>query len=452
MDSDFEPRYARPAKPLEGVMARVTDPLEAFLKAETASGLLLLAATILALVLANSALEPLYRNVLHLHVTFALGPLALDMSLHHFINDGLMALFFFVVGLELKREFLAGQLARPSQAILPVAAAVGGMVVPALLYLLFAGKGVEARGWGIPMATDIAFAIGALVLLGSRAPRALMGFLLALAIVDDLGAVLVIALFYSSGLNLGALGAAGGFLALLWVLNLGGVRRPLPYFLIGGGLWLAMLPSGIHATLAGILTAFAVPATSRLDTRDFTSRLKQLAGGFEKEERPGEDLLHTPAQYALIHALEKNIHAVEPPLMRLEHILHPWVALVIIPLFALANAGIPIDVPRLAETLTHPVTSAVMAGLVIGKPLGIVSAVGLLLWLRIGRLPPGMGFSHLIGVGFLAGIGFTMSIFIAELAFAAQPALLTLAKTGILAASLLSGILGYLWLRFASGP
>ncbi len=451
-DTEPVPRYPSPSKPLEGALARLTYPLEAFLRAETASGILLMAATLVALALANSALAPFYRDVLHLHVTFALGPLALDMTLHHFINDGLMALFFFVVGLEIKREFLAGHLAKPSQAVLPVAAAAGGMIAPALLYLALAGEGTAARGWGIPMATDIAFAIGVLVLLGGRVPRALMGFLLALAIVDDLGAVLVIALFYSGDLNLEALETAGGIMALLVLLNLSGVRRPLPYFLAGGGLWLAILASGIHATLAGVLTALAVPATAKLDTRDFTARLKRLAEGFEKEEKPGKDLLHTPGQYALLHALERNVHAVEPPLMRLEHILHPWVAFLVIPLFALANAGIPLDPSSLGAALAQPVSLGVMAGLVLGKPLGVVLAVGLLLGLRLGKLPDGMAFHHVIGVGLLAGIGFTMAIFIAELAFYSQPALLTAAKTGILAASLLSGILGFAWLRLLSRP
>ena len=296
------------------------------------------------------------------------------------------------------------------------------------------------------MATDIAFAIGALVLLADRIPKALITFLVALAIVDDLGAVVVIALFYTDQLVWEALGTAAGILVVLGVFNLAGIRHPLPYFLLGTLLWLALLKSGVHATLAGVLTAFTIPARPKYDPGRFSKYVKELMARFDANYRPGESILTNDSLRAVVRTLENGVQKVETPLQRLEHGLHMPVAFLVVPLFAFINAGIPLTLTGLGDTLTHPVTAGVIAGLVLGKFLGIVGASWLALKCGIGRLPADTRFSQIAGVGLLAGIGFTMAIFIAELAFAGQTEYLLMAKTGVLIASLLSGIGGVIWL------
>ncbi len=433
-------------RPLERVFARVLTPFEEFIHQETASGALLMIAAVLALIMANSGLYHAYQHVLHTHVVVGYGDWVIDKTLHHWINDGLMALFFLVVGLEIKREVLVGELADLRQATLPIVAAVGGMVVPASIYALVAG-GVAPAGWGIPMATDIAFAVGVMVLLGSRVPKSLLTFLVALAIVDDLGAVAVIALFYTESLNLAALGAGALILALLVMLNLAGVRKPVGYVLLGVLLWLALLKSGVHATLAGVLTAFTIPATSKLDAGLFTEKVRDLADRMDHAHEPGVNIMRNAYQHSMLQTLANGVQLVETPLQRMEHGLHLPVAFLVIPVFALANAGVPVELDGLGTTLGHPVVMGVILGLVVGKLVGVAGFSWMALKLGIGELPAGTRFGHLIGVGLLAGIGFTMSIFITELAFSDQPETLLLAKTGILAASLIAGTAGYLWLR-----
>jgi NhaA family Na+:H+ antiporter len=433
--------------PLERTFERIATPFEEFIHRQSTSGLLLVATTLLALALANSAAAHAYEGVLHTHLTITLGPWTLDHSIHHWINDGLMALFFFVVGLEIKREVLVGELASLRRAALPIIAAIGGMVVPALLYLAVNPGGPAASGWAIPMATDIAFAVGILVLLGSRIPRALITFLVALAIVDDLGAVAVIALFYTEDIVLGALGFAALWLAVLVAFNLLGVRRPLPYFLVGGLLWLAMLESGVHATLAGILTAWTIPARPKFDPTTFSRHVRELMDRFDRRVKPGRTLITNPDQHALVQTLENGVHQVEAPLQRLEHNLHMPVALGIIPVFALANAGIPLDPGSLGRVLSQPVTVGIILGLVVGKTVGIAGSALLAARLGIGQLPAGVRPSQLVGVGLIAGIGFTMSIFITDLAFR-DAQTIVLAKTGILAASLVAGVAGLGWLAW----
>ncbi len=437
--------------PWEKSFDRILTPFEEFIHRQTTSGLLLMATAILALVLANSALSQLYLHLLHTPVGISIGEWRLEKTLHHWVNDGLMALFFFVVGLELKREMLVGELAVPRQAALPIVAAVGGMVAPVLIYLAFNPEGEAARGWGIPMATDIAFAIGALVLLADRVPKALVTFLVALAIVDDLGAVLVIALFYTDQIVMQALAAAAVVLAILVVINRVGIRQPLPYFLLGGLLWLALLKSGVHATLAGVLTAFTIPASPKYDPARFSSHVKELMARFDASHEPGKSIMTNDALRAVVQTLENGVHKVETPLQRLEHGLHMPVAFLVIPVFAFFNAGIPISLAGLGDTLTHPVTLGVMLGLVLGKFLGIAGACWLALKLGVGQLPAETRFSQIAGVALLAGIGFTMAIFIAELGFAGQDAYLLMAKTGILLASLVAGVSGFVWLRAVSG-
>ncbi len=437
--------------PWERAFDRLISPFEQFIRHESTSGLLLMAATVAAIALANSPLGPAYHHWLETPVGFSFGEWRLEKSLHHWINDGLMALFFFVVGLEIKREILVGELSDLRAAALPSIAAVGGMVVPALLYLSLVDNPEWRDGWGIPMATDIAFAVGVMVLLGSRVPKALITFLVALAIVDDLGAVVVIALFYTEELNVTALWWAAGLTALLAVQNRVGVRRPLPYFLVGGLLWLALLKSGVHATLAGVITALAIPAFPKYDPARFVTHVRELMDLFEANTHPGESILKNHHQYSILQTLENGVHLVETPLQRLEHALHGPVAYLIVPIFAFANAGIPLDLETLGETLTHPLTLGVGTALVLGKLIGIAGLSWLAIRFGIGQLPAGARPIHLVGVGLLGGIGFTMSIFIGELAFSDAPEALVLAKTGILFASLTAGILGLLWLRFLCG-
>ncbi|HKJ71668.1 MAG TPA: Na+/H+ antiporter NhaA [Gammaproteobacteria bacterium] len=435
--------------PLERTFERIATPFEEFIHRQSTSGLLLVATTILALALANTAVAHAYEGLLHTHLSIALGPWTLDHSIHHWINDGLMALFFFLVGLEIKREVLVGELASLRRATLPILAAIGGMVVPALIYLGINPEGAAAHGWAIPMATDIAFAVGILVLLGHRIPHGLITFLVALAIVDDLGAVLVIALFYTEDIVLGALGFAGLSLAVLVGLNLVGVRRPLPYFIVGGLLWLAMLESGVHATLAGILTAWTIPARAKFDPTTFSSQVRDLMDRFDARVQPGRGLMRNPDQHALVQTLENGVHMVETPLQRLEHNLQLPVALGIIPIFALANAGIPLHPESLGDVLSQPVPLGIILGLVGGKTLGIAGTTLLADRLGIGQLPTGVRPGHVVGLGLIAGIGFTMSIFISDLAFS-DPETVVLAKTGILAASLVAGVGGLVWLGLVS--
>jgi Na+:H+ antiporter, NhaA family len=432
--------------PWERSFARVLTPFEVFIHRQTTSGLLLMGTAIIALLLANSFLAEAYQHFIHTPVSLHIGSWGIDMSLHHWVNDGLMALFFFVVGMELKREILVGELADLRQAALPIIAAIGGMVVPALIYFAFNPEGDAARGWGIPMATDIAFAVGALVLLASRVPKALITFLVALAIADDLGAVLVIAIFYTQQLALEWLGLAALVVLSLFALNFAGVRRILPYFIFAVVLWYALLQSGVHATLAGVLGAFTVPARSKYDPSLFGERMSELRRRFDNNLLKGKNIMTNEKLYNVSQSMRESARGVQTPLQQLEDIWHLPVAFLVIPVFAIFNAGIPLQFGALTETLTHPVMLGVALGLLLGKFIGITGACWLALRLGIGQLPSGTRFSQIAAVSVLGGIGFTMSIFIAELAFAAQPEYLLMAKTGVLLASLLAGVLGFVWL------
>jgi NhaA family Na+:H+ antiporter len=435
--------------PWERVFDRIITPFEEFIHRETTSGMLLMGMAVIALLLSNSQFAEDYHHLLHTQAGISFGGWSMDKTLHHWVNDGLMALFFFVVGLELKREFLVGELADPRAAALPVIAAIGGMIVPALIFYAINPAGDAARGWGIPMATDIAFALGAIALLAGRVPKALIMFLVALAIVDDLGAVLVIALFYTDTIVLVPLLAAAALLALLVCFNLLGIRRTLPYFVVSVLLWYALLQSGVHATLAGVLGAFTIPARPKYDPARFSGCVRSLMTRFDQSLKSGHNIMTNDDMRAVVQTLENGVQQVEAPLQRLEHAWHLPVAYIIIPVFALFNAGIPLHLDDLGGTLLHPVTLGVSAGLVLGKLAGIAGSSWLALKLGIGQLPAATSFSQIIGVALLGGIGFTMSIFVAELGFAAQPELLLMAKTGILAASLVAGVCGYLWLYFA---
>ena len=433
--------------PWEKAFDRVLTPLEEFIHRQTTSGILLMVSAVIALVIANGPWAETYAHILHADFTIGSGQWALTMSVHHWINDGLMALFFLVVGLELKRELLVGELSDPRQALLPIMAAIGGMLVPALLYVLVNHEGPALKGWGVPMATDIAFALGVLALLGKRVPGSLLTLLVALAIVDDLGAVLVIALFYTAELNMTALAAVAGILFLLMALNLGGIRRILPYMLLGTLLWLALLKSGVHATLAGVFLAFTIPMKPKLDTPRFLARAHRLLDEIKEAHEKEPCIVLNDRMRSRTTALIDGAMLAQAPAQRLEHSIHLPSAYLVIPIFALANAGIPIDFSAFGEIFTHPVALGVILGLVAGKLLGIVGFIWLTVALGWSRLPTGLNFGHVTGMALLGGIGFTMSIFIAELAFVGDPEDLLMAKTGILLASLIAGIGGYTWLR-----
>jgi NhaA family Na+:H+ antiporter len=349
-----------------------------------------------------------------------------------------MAIFFLVVGLEIKREVLVGELASVRKASLPIAAAIGGALLPALLFVLIAGGDPDAiRGWGVPMATDIAFALGVLALLGSRAPVGLRIFLTALAIVDDLLAVLVIAIFYSSGLSTTALAAAGAVLIALVVANRLGVRRPLVYAVLGIGLWVAILQSGIHATIAGVLLAMTIPARTRIDRTAFVEGARPLVAELaDRHDAPSDEEHH-----ATLWDLEDLTEHAQAPMLRIEHALLPWVAFLIVPLFALANAGVAIG-GDLGGALTSPIALGIIVGLVVGKQVGITLGAWLVVRAGLASLPDGVDWRHVYGGAWLGGIGFTMSLFVADLAFG--EASLALAKIGILAASVIAGVGGYL--------
>ena len=438
--------------PFAKTFKKALTPLDDFIHQETSSGILLMICAVSAIVIANSPLFPMYDKILHTQVSIGFGNMALTYSLHHWINDGLMVLFFFVVGLEVKREVLIGELSSIRQAILPISAAIGGLIIPALCYFVFNSSGDASRGWGIPMATDIAFALGVIALLGNRVPKALVPFLLALAIVDDLGAVLIIAVFYTETIHMGALLMAGCCFGALVVINLAGVRRTLPYAIFGILMWIAMTKSGVHATLAGVLTAFTIPSTSSCDATIFAQRMTLLVRDFMNQISVQEvkyselNILRNSRKQLILSAFEDSIQKMESPLQRMENSLHVWVSFLIVPVFALANAGIPISFSELGTTLQHPVTLGVMFGLVAGKTIGVFSLSWIVVATGFGKLPEGCQLKHIAGVAILAGLGFTMSIFIGSLAFANQPELLLNAKIGIVVASIVAGTVGYVWL------
>jgi NhaA family Na+:H+ antiporter len=413
-----------------------------FFRTEAVGGLILLLFGFTALVLANSPLAEAYEHLWDTSLTVGIVDHPLSLTLHQWINDGLMAVFFLLVGLEIKRELLAGELSSWKQAALPIACAIGGMIVPAAFYWIFNMTCPGARGWGIPMATDIAFALGALALIAPRAPVGAKVFLLALAIVDDMGAVLVIALFYSSGIGWGALGGAAVMLLVLVGFNAMGVRHLWPYILGGLVLWYFVHESGIHATVAGVVLAFTIPTHTRISAIEFSRKARALLDRFERKETGDLLVLTSKGQQETLFALEHASEGVTAPILRLEHALHNFSAFVVMPLFAFANAGV-----RIGGPIEHAeIALGVMAGLIIGKPLGIAAAALVTVKSGIAKLPDDVSWPSLVGYACLAGIGFTMSLFIAMLAFD-DVAPLGAAKIGILAGSLLAGVVATVILK-----
>ena len=432
--------------PWEKVFNRIATPFEHFIHAQTTTGLVLIFTTLLALVLANSPLVDTYTHFFHMNIDFNVGDWKLSHSIHHWINDGLMAIFFFMVGLEIKREILVGELSNIKVAMLPILSAIGGMVLPALIYVAFNYDTEAVNGWGIPMATDIAFAISALVLLGKRVSPALVTFLVALAIVDDLGAVLVIAIFYTDHIHFVPLLLAGVSFLVMVSFNRFGIHTIFPYFVFGIILWFFMLESGIHATIAGVIAAMTIPSRPKLTPLDFTSHTKNLLDEYDNYPIATDYTMHEN-QKAILLNIKDRIDSVGSPSAKLEHDLHLPVSLIVIPLFALANAGISIDFSSIGSTIFSPVSLGIMLGLVVGKVLGIAGVAYLAIKLNIAKLPEKSTMKQVFGVSLLGGIGFTMSIFVADLAFLGDCDLIFQAKVGILIASLFSGLCGYIWLK-----
>lgn len=425
-------------------------PVKHFIERKTSAGLLLIFSAALAMIVANSPLADQYHNLWKQYIHIGFNEFEIRKNLLHWINDGLMSMFFFLIGLELKREIMRGQLSGFREAMLPVAAAAGGLIFPALLFLSLNAGTEAASGWGIPMATDIAFALGILYLLGSRVPFSLTVFLTAVAIVDDLGAVLVIALFYTSDISVTGLAYGGFFMLVLIAANYMGIRNTVFYGIVGiGGLWLAVLLSGVHATIAAVLAAFAIPMSRKIDTSLFLRMVKMLSFRIRKQKKE-EKQPSLSSEDEISKTMEKFTLLTEdatPPLQHLIHSLHALVSFVVLPVFAFANAGVTIDATSLGF-FGSPVLLGILLGLLVGKFLGIVLFVRLMTFFKISKLPKGTTWPHIYGLGLLSGIGFTMSFFITELAYENEEFLIQ-AKMGILTASVIAGISGYLYLKLA---
>jgi Na+:H+ antiporter, NhaA family len=429
-------------------------PLNRFMATETSGGVAILAAALVALVWANSPWSSTYDQLWSTPVNVEIGTLIHleGLDLRDWVNDALMAIFFFVVGLEIKRELVHGDLRSRRAVALPAIAAVGGMLVPAAIYLAFNPSGAAFDGWGVPMATDIAFAMGVLTLLGSRVPASAKVFLLTLAIADDVGAILVIAIFYTTDLALGWLAAAVLALVATIAMRRVDVRSLVPYVVLGTFAWFALHESGIHATLAGVALGLITPAWSFQDPQRFVEVARPLVDQVEAayREESAEHLTNTEVQIGevALHDLHRLSIETVSPLERLEHALSRWNAFVIVPVFALANAGVALGGGALGDALDDPIVLGVGLGLVVGKTVGITLAAAAAVALGIAPLPPGTTWRHVIGLGMVAGIGFTVALFVTGLAFA-DPAAADSAKIGILGASLVAGLAGYLWLRAA---
>ncbi|WP_373069928.1 Na+/H+ antiporter NhaA [Sulfurimonas sp.] len=432
--------------PWEEAFERIYTPFEHFLHSQSTSGFILIAATLIALIVANSPIADIYQHIIHTKITFEVATWYLSHSIHHWINDGLMAIFFFMVGLEIKREISVGELSIFQNAILPIVAAIGGMVFPALIYTFFNYDEASFHGWGIPMATDIAFAISILVLLGNRVSPALITFLVALAIVDDLGAVLVIAIFYTKHIIFLPLFLAFACFALLLVFNRMGIHMILPYFLVSMFMWFFMLESGVHATVAGVLAAFTIPSRPKFAPVNFTRKLRDLLDEYDSYPVATDHTTHDK-QKAILNTIKRRIHEVGSPAQRLEQALHLPVGLVVLPIFALANAGINIDFSSINYAIFSNVSLGVIFGLIFGKVIGIFGISYIVIKLKIAKLPENTTMTQIFAVSFLGGIGFTMSIFVADLAFLGLSEFIFEAKIGILIASLISGLIGYYMLK-----
>lgn len=423
---------------------QILKPVSKFIHQEFTGGIILFISVIIAILWANSPWAGSYHQLWETKFAIGIDGQRFVQPLHIWINDGLMALFFFVIGLELKREFIAGELSSIKKASLPMVAALGGMIVPALIYIIFNHNLSSSHGWGIPMATDIAFALGLLSLAGKHIPGSIKVFLSALAVADDLGAVLVIALFYTKGIAFMPLGIGGIFLAILWIGNFIGIRHTLFYLVAGVIIWYCFLLSGVHATIAGVLVAFMIPARTKINEDEYVGDVRKYADEFE-QAIPQDGSLTTSEQHRTIEKIKQLSLDAETPLQKIENSLHPWVAFIIMPLFALANAGMHIG-SDFFSSLSNPVSLGVSLGLIFGKFIGVFTFTWLMIKFRFAVLPHAATWKHIIGVALLAGVGFTMSLFITGLAFD-NIQMVDEAKYGILSASLISGTAGIILLR-----
>jgi Na+:H+ antiporter, NhaA family len=436
----IEPRFETWATSDRIIPKAFARPFIRFTRIEASSGIVLLAAAILALIWANSAYSETYFQILETHLTIEIGGFEFDESVLHIINDGLMAIFFFVVGLEIKRELVLGDLRDRRAASLPVMAALGGMILPALIYFAFNAGTDAAHGWGIPMATDIAFAVGVIALLGSRVPAGAKLFLLALAIADDIGAISVIAIFYTEELNAGYLALAVAGLALVWLAQRASVRALIFYIPLALLIWYFTLESGVHATLAGVALGFLTPAQPYFRPREFDARARVILDQFPLE--PDSPAAQERAEHEVISMISTAQESISP-LTRMEENLVSWSSYLIVPLFALANAGVDFRNTSISEAATSAIALGVALGLIVGKIVGITLFTYLAVRFGMGKLPPSTTWNHVVGLAAVAGIGFTVSLFVAGLAFA-DPAQINLAKVGIFIGSIISGVLGAL--------
>lgn len=424
--------------------SKVRGMLQSFLESQTSGGLVLLICTVIALVVANVPALQHLQELWHIEAGFSIGNFKIEMSVMHWINDALMAVFFFVVGLEIKREMLVGELSSVKKATLPIFAALGGMLVPAAIYAIFNHGTPTSNGWGIPMATDIAFAVGVISILGKRCPSALKIFLLALAIVDDLGAIIVLALFYPSHeLNFVFMGLALVVFLILILFNKMKVNSPYVYMMFGLVLWYFVFRSGIHATIAGVLLAITIPSKTTINEVRFFVKVKHLLEKFKENGNSEVEVLANPKQMEVIHDINEEVDAINPLMHRFESALHPISHFLIIPLFALANAGVTLDGSILQMSPMPAVVPGIFFGLLLGKPIGITLFSYISVKTRLAELPGGVPWKQIFAIGMVAGIGFTMSIFVDNLAFS-DPVHLNLGKAAILVTSFVSAICGML--------
>jgi NhaA family Na+:H+ antiporter len=434
------------------VADQILKPAQQFFNKEASSSILLIAATIIALVWINSDIGETYHGFWHTKISFTFGYFNISKTLLHWVNDGLMSLFFFTVGLEIKREILVGELATPKKALLPVIAALGGMIVPGLIYVAFNIGSPTIHGWGIPVATDIAFALGAVAVFGRRLPVGLRIFLAAFAIADDLGAVVIIAIFYTKEIVWSNLIISLFLTFGLAVANFFWIRQTLIYAILGLAVWFFVLGSGVHPTIAGVVVSLFVPARGRYDTDNFLQNVKNITEKFECEEQScGYSILLNQEHLYAVQALELACHDVETPLQRLMHALHPWVAFLILPLFAMGNTGLIFKGIVFSETISNPAVLGIIFGLVFGKPIGVMLFSYFSVKTGLASLPQEVRWSHIFGGAMLGGIGFTMSLFLSELSFS-DPIILDYARIAILAGSILSAAIGMSYLGFISTP
>ena len=438
--------------PLESKVKDLLTPFQQYINSQVTASIFLLSCTLIALVWASMpSISAWYTSFVHVGIGIHVSDYVIKKPLEFWVNDVLLTFFFFFVGLEIKREFLVGELMNVRRAAFVFFAAVGGMVVPALIYYWVNAGSVAQHGWGIPMATDTAFALGILSCFKSKLPKGAFTFLAALAIIDDISAIVVIAIFYTQHVSVPMLLIAFAMVLILFLFNSAGFRKPLPYIVVGLVMWVAIEAAGIHGTLAGILVAFMIPARPAKRPKHFIRRVSALLKNFEKRKNKTALVLEDEKQHMVLEEVEEIAKQATTPLQRWEGKLELPIALVILPLFALVNAGIPVRFDLIDHIFTHRISLGILFGLCIGKPLGVLLMCRIALWLNCGNLPDGVAFKDLLGVSILTGIGFTMSLFISNIAFP-DPNQLLLAKAAILLASIMSGIVGAVVILSAKPP